>query len=989
MFQRISWVLCFATQLISYLNALAPTVKVETTVGVGRQWGFQNDPPVQFTHVEGMDFDRQNKTIYICDTWNNCVRKYEINTGITSTVAGICDYYANGYLDGPASSAKFDKPHDVKMAPNGDLYVADAYNNCIRKVSKGQVTTAAGQCGTAAVNRGYVNGIGTNAMLSGARRLIFDTNGYLVISDTENNCIRKMNITTREVSDMVGQCGSASANINGPVSSARLSWPYGLAINYENGEIYFADTANQCIKRISSGSVSSYSGLCSTSALTVDGPVNSARFNNPIAIVFDNNFLFVSQNNCIRRVSPDRTVSTWAGTCGTTAYLDGYGTASNFWAPTQLSFDPHTNSIYVTDSWNYAIRNVTTVCPQNSILDKSSYDCICPSGFTLNAQSNGCSTCATTYYKSTTGFQSCSMCPSGTESAPDRTSCVQCPSGKYRSSQAVCVPCPVNSLCTSIDFQCNPGYKFDSSASTCVQCPSGQFKNVTGNSDCSSCSQNSESSPERTYCISYDCPSNGSCPQRGIISCLPGFELANSGKNCTACRAGFIKPTLDTTPCLQCGADQVSNTDFTACRYCVFGMFKDLNEQKCIMCPDNYATCSGIVLTCETGFKKSPSGTQCIAIGNVQEYSLDSFLKTNSLIIYIIVAVTVISMGLYITYACFANRYKQRNQLTATVDFMSTSTVNPVSRVNIDTSSYKGGQKLLSDADKDSTTYNTAFGNGVTLMSSVKTVSSFLSIPAFLQFEGDSDFTADKYLTSGGGGKIYIGTACTDDTAAYGKKIIVKKIHSPRNQPETDLFYQELSIMYMLREHPNIAKLVGFSVEPYFAVLMRYYVLGSLEQWLQKGMGSRSKSSISFFIKDICEGVAMIHRNGLAHSDLKPANILLDTDASGSIFCVLTDFGIARIVRQDIIKVQAFRAIEAKAASLAFASPETLRYFRSQTRTVFDPQRADIYSTAVIMTCLITGDASPWSTDRVSEQMVTAKVTRTAMSKSGKSAPRS
>ena len=199
--------------------------------------GFADGPvgaTAKVKDAQGFAADAATNTIYVADSGNHCIRKIASNQW--STVAGLCTssgsnngttstarfywpvgldfnggkiYVAeqgyhrvrlisggqvttlagagiNGYQDGPAAGALFYNPRDVLATAAGDVYVADTYNHCLRKISGGQVTTLAGKCGTA----GNVNGAGANARFSYPTALALDASGRLLVTDRGNNVIR-------------------------------------------------------------------------------------------------------------------------------------------------------------------------------------------------------------------------------------------------------------------------------------------------------------------------------------------------------------------------------------------------------------------------------------------------------------------------------------------------------------------------------------------------------------------------------------------------------------------------------------------------------------------------------------------------------------------------------------------------------------------------------------------------------------------------------
>lgn len=172
-----------------------------------------------------------------------------------------------------------------------------------------------------------------------------------------------------------------------------------------------------------------------------------------------------------------------------------------------------------------------------------------------------------------------------------------------------------------------------------------------------------------------------------------------------------------------------------------------------------------------------------------------------------------------------------------------------------------------------------------------------LSIPAYLEVSKTS-FRITSKLSHGGGGDIFLAEALDEKTNMFGNTIVVKTLKSFDGKGPTDkhmkLIEQELSIMALLRDHKNIAKMVGFCREDNYYILMKYYRVGSLDKFLRDASNHISKQLILSFTSDICSGLQALHQKGLAHSDIKSANVLIDVD--GYAFCVLTDFGITQVL---------------------------------------------------------------------------------------------
>jgi serine/threonine protein kinase len=114
------------------------------------------------------------------------------------------------------------------------------------------------------------------------------------------------------------------------------------------------------------------------------------------------------------------------------------------------------------------------------------------------------------------------------------------------------------------------------------------------------------------------------------------------------------------------------------------------------------------------------------------------------------------------------------------------------------------------------------------------------------------------------------------------------------------------------------------------------------------------------FAMDISRGLRTMHSKSVAHNDLKPQNVLLDTESNGRLFCVLTDFGISHILEENVIAAKTFSVVNLRGISARYASPEAYERFRKATVASGDTLKAgDIYCFAGIIYDLLMRK-SPW-----------------------------
>jgi sugar lactone lactonase YvrE len=181
-------------------------------------------------------------SIYFTDWARDVIRKIGGDGKIT-IVAGTGNAGAD---DGPGASASFFLPEGIAIDDVGNLYVADCYNNMVRKIDpKGVVTTLAGKPGKH--NAGSKDGKGPEASFSHPCGIAVDKKGNVYVADVGNNKVRKIN-PDGVVTTLAGSGTRGSAN--GDLKTASFYNPYGVAVD-RNGNVYVADYQNNMIRKIS------------------------------------------------------------------------------------------------------------------------------------------------------------------------------------------------------------------------------------------------------------------------------------------------------------------------------------------------------------------------------------------------------------------------------------------------------------------------------------------------------------------------------------------------------------------------------------------------------------------------------------------------------------------------------------------------------------------------------------------------------------------
>ncbi len=243
--------------------------------------------------------------IYIADYYNNRVRKVTASTGKISTIAGT-NYPGYSGDGGAATSAQLNNPFNVTVDAQNNVYIADKNNNCIRKITAltGIITTVAG---TGIVGYTGDGAAATSATLNGPNGITVDAAGNLYISDTFNHCIRKVSASTGFISTIAGDGASGFAGDGLMATSSKLYLPNGTVVD-ALGNVYISDTYNNRIRKItaSSGIINTIVGD-GTAAFSGDGSAaSSAQVNKPFSLALDasGNLFFSDYGNYrIRKIA--------------------------------------------------------------------------------------------------------------------------------------------------------------------------------------------------------------------------------------------------------------------------------------------------------------------------------------------------------------------------------------------------------------------------------------------------------------------------------------------------------------------------------------------------------------------------------------------------------------------------------------------------------------------------------------------------------------
>jgi len=357
-------------------GSLCASGQICTIAGTGIAGDGADDQPALATRLylpQDMTYGPDGR-VYVVD-WNNHRIRVINGDGTMHIVAGIGELGPS--VDDP-STDRLNHPTNVAFDPMGDpseMYIAAWHNSRIKKADVG-TETIINVCGTGARGYGGDGGPAENAILNLPVGVVFDAAGDLLIADQANQMIRKVDRATDIITTIAGTGPCADAvnpnpcvlNDGGPATMAGFHFPGGQSASPggriargADGSIYVADTEDFRLRRIDPQGIATTIAGTGTWGFAGDGgPATAAQLGrlSDVAVAADGRiFIADTDNSCVRVVTTDGIIATFAGQCGQQGFAGDGGppAAALLNRPYGVEVGP-AGEVYIADTHNQRIR---------------------------------------------------------------------------------------------------------------------------------------------------------------------------------------------------------------------------------------------------------------------------------------------------------------------------------------------------------------------------------------------------------------------------------------------------------------------------------------------------------------------------------------------------------------------------------------------------------------------------------------------------------
>ncbi len=349
----------------------ASTGTITTIAGIGSNTSSGNGGAATAAAIDrpyGLAYDKAGN-LYVSDANQNLVRKIS-PSGIITAFAGTGSSAFSG--EGGQATAAGLSAYGLATDAAGNVYIADYVNNRIREVNAttGVITTVVG---TGVSGHGGDGGLATAATLAGPRGIAFDGLGRMLIADYTSSTVRQV-ANNGTITTVAGSVSGFSGD-GGLATAATLSLPESIALD-ANQNIVISDSNNNRVRRIdaTTGIITTIAGNGTATSTGSGGLATAATVDHPFGVVVDNaNSIFVAENGgeYLRRIGANGVISTVAGD-GTGNYNgdNKAATTAEINTPNDLAISPAADLV-VADGGNHRVRSIAGIASQGYLMAAS------------------------------------------------------------------------------------------------------------------------------------------------------------------------------------------------------------------------------------------------------------------------------------------------------------------------------------------------------------------------------------------------------------------------------------------------------------------------------------------------------------------------------------------------------------------------------------------------------------------------------------------
>jgi sugar lactone lactonase YvrE len=346
--------------------AADPAPVISSPVGTGKK-GFSGDggPAAKAELDQPFDvcFDRAGN-LYLSDTFNHRVRKVDAKTGIITTVAGNGKKGFSGD-GGRATEASLNEPYGIEVDADGNLFIVDRLNFCVRKVdAKSSLISTVAGTGTKS-GYGGDGGPADKALFVEPNGLCLDGKTRLFVADVAGHRVRVVDLKSGTIDTLAGNGKGASTGDGGPLKDAALLGPRAVAMS-PSGALYIVERNGNAVRRadLAKGTIERFAGTGKKGYSGDGGKALDATFDGPKEIDVDkdgNVYVVDTENEAIRRIdAKSGIVTTVAGKGKSKTPGQGDGgpaTEATLGRPHGVAVGPD-GAVYIGDTNSHRIRKV-------------------------------------------------------------------------------------------------------------------------------------------------------------------------------------------------------------------------------------------------------------------------------------------------------------------------------------------------------------------------------------------------------------------------------------------------------------------------------------------------------------------------------------------------------------------------------------------------------------------------------------------------------